>query len=187
MSDPTFTCFNVLGSIICLLIDLMHLRNSNSMVSTFILSTEVLFVCLVSAVDSTLFASSDDSTWTNGYGWCDISSRIKDIFPTIAATSGFCIVLYLVKIFDPHPILEDRRSRWNRSVFEMLFILLSAIVIETVKFIFFEPSRYYIEGVIGCQPRISTFTPAILFFLVPLVLCLITFCLCGIPIILCFH
>src|SRR5579862_1626691 len=176
MRDYAYTIFSLFGVIICSISVYFIWRVPGRPWSTLFLISWLFTYNIFASVDSIVWAGDNLVDSPDGVGYCDVSSRVKTIFPIGVLGSTISVCLFLLGRFDQN---GSQTTHFRRNILDVSFGLAVPVLFVVLKFLV-EPSRYIIFGVIVCQGTFDTSWPAIpLYFIWPLIFTLIAFAMIG--------
>src|SRR5271154_383365 len=174
MPDVPFTVFSGLSVLLCIPPAYFNWKIPYRPWATLILIAWIFLLNLMYFFDSIIWYSADINTWWNGYVYCDITARLKDMFAIGVPGAAIGICRFLADATHPDPAQKDLKyGRLRRNLIDFFLGVLFPIILQGLKFIA-EFSRYHIRGVSGCVGTIYNAWPSLpLYVLWTTILCLI--------------
>jgi pheromone a factor receptor len=165
MPDYPFTIFSFLGALLCIEPAHFNWKIPGRPWSALIAVGWILIYNVLSFIDSIVWAGENPDDWLDGNGYCDITARIKTVFPigVLGSTIGIC--LFLINSTNLGPSQKDMgpSNGARRNLFDVFLGIVLPIIFMIFHFIV-EPNQYAILGVAGCQTTTDLAWPAIILY-----------------------
>lgn len=164
MPDYAFSVFSGISFLLCFPPAYFNWKIPSRPYATLFLIGWIMVINLLGFVDSLIWRSENLDTWWDGKIYCDIDSRLRDMFVIGIPASTICICRFLGDATDPNPSRNDlRHGRNRRNLIDVSICLLLPLMVAAANFTF-QSSRYHIVGVQGCTGWIDFSWPSVLFY-----------------------
>lgn len=118
----------------------------------------------LSFADSIIWRDPNPYTWWDGKVYCDIVSRIKSEFNIGLPAAGVGVCRFLADATNPDPSYTDlKHTRFRRNMID-LFLGIGLPLINMGLKMIVNPTRYWIQGVEGCDGVTDLSWPSILLY-----------------------
>jgi pheromone a factor receptor len=118
----------------------------------------------LSFADSIIWRDTNPYTWWDGKVYCDIVSRIKSEFNIGLPAAGVGVCRFLADATNPDPSYTDlKHTRFRRNMID-LFLGIGLPLINMGLKMIVNPTRYWIQGVEGCDGVTDLSWPSILLY-----------------------
>lgn len=160
-----------------------HIRNKNT--SAICLIVWITLFNIISFINALIWGGDDFSTSWSGLVFCDVEIKL-----IIASSSGMmactaAISRSLAKIMSDNISVIKTKSVRRRELVEDLLICFGVPVWMMSTHYIVQPNRYYIVGIIGCQPSVDNSWPTIvLLYIWPPIITLIAAYYSGMQVLL---
>ncbi|KAF1947128.1 STE3-domain-containing protein [Clathrospora elynae] len=136
--------------ILCLPPLFWHFRQGNVAAGSLI--TWIALNNFFNSINPLIWPRDNSTEWWNGYGWCDIHSRIQVGSVVGLAASTAMIVRRLVKVMDTRNITvsSSQSSKVKAKIWEVVWCWGYPLIMILIFYIV-QPVRYMLYGIMGCQ------------------------------------
>ena len=145
---------------------LWHFRNRN--IGATCLVAWISFLLLFTFVNAILWPNDNIETWYSGTGLCDFEVKIQVASQVALPASLACILRTLAAVMDTdHPTLIKSKAQRRRSYIIDLLWCVGFPLLQMPLHYIVQTRRYYVYGIAGCVPAVSTSWVTILLLGVP--------------------
>src|SRR5438046_6428182 len=130
MADYPFTIFSCIGFLLCIPPAYFNWKIPCRPWATLFLIGWIFVLNLLFFFDSIIWSSNDTSKWWDGKVYCDINSRVKDMFVFGVPGAAIGICRFLGDANDPNPTETDlRHGRFKRNMIDLFLSVILPLVI----------------------------------------------------------
>ena len=145
---------------------LWHFRNRN--IGATVLVAWVILLLLFTSTNAVLWPNDNISNWYNGTGLCDVEVKIQVASQVAFPASLACVLRALAAVMDTdHATLVQTKAQRRRRYAVDLLWCVGFPLLQMLLHYLVQTRRYYLYGIAGCVPAVSTSVVTIFLLVVP--------------------